>query len=142
MDIPDNIIDKTKYKKAKKKADETYKRPSAYKSMYIQKVYKDLGGRYKGKKTKKASTTRWLDEKWIQVLPYLKDGRKIVCGLDNKSIKVCRPSKRVDKKTPITIQELEKKYDKKTLLKLARQKNRDMNGRLMWKSGKFIPSKK
>ena len=48
--IPDNIIDKSKYRKAKKKADETYKKPSAYKSMFIQKVYKELGGRYKGKK--------------------------------------------------------------------------------------------
>ena len=41
----DNIVNKDLYKKAKKKADETYARPSAYKSMYIQKVYKDLGGR-------------------------------------------------------------------------------------------------
>lgn len=142
MDIPDNIINKTLYKKAKKKADETYKRPSAYKSMFIQKVYKEMGGKYKGKKTSKASTSRWLKEEWIQLIPYLKDGKKIACGEDNKKTKVCRPSKRVDKKTPITIQELQKKYDKKTLLKLARQKNRDMSGIILWKKSKFIPSKK
>ena len=53
MEIPENIIDKSLYKKAKKKADETYKRPSAYKSMYIQKVYKDLVEDIKEKKLKK-----------------------------------------------------------------------------------------
>ena len=65
----------------------------------------------------------------------------VICGEDNKKSKVCRPSRRVDKKTPITIQELKKKYDKKTLLTLARKKNKDMNGRVMWKTNKFIPSK-
>tara|TARA_R110000824_G_scaffold183534_1_gene364545 strand:+ start:196 stop:618 length:423 start_codon:yes stop_codon:yes gene_type:complete len=139
--IPDNIIDKSKYRKAKKKADETYKKPSAYKSMFIQKVYKELGGRYKGKKKANASTTRWLEEKWIQVIPFLTKNKKVICGEDNKKSKVCRPSRRVDKKTPITIQELKKKYDKKTLLTLARKKNKDMNGRVMWKTNKFIPSK-
>tara|TARA_R100000697_G_scaffold79564_1_gene91725 strand:- start:338 stop:763 length:426 start_codon:yes stop_codon:yes gene_type:complete len=141
MNIPDNIIDKSLYRKAKKDADKTYKRNSAYKSMYLQKKYKELGGRYKGRKTKDASTSRWLREKWIQVIPYLTKDEKIVCGEDNKKNKVCRPSVRIDKKTPITIQELEKIYDKKKLLSLARKKNRDMNGRLMWKTGKFISSK-
>ena len=36
--------------KAKAKADEKYKRHSAYKSMFMNKVYKDLGGTYAGDK--------------------------------------------------------------------------------------------
>ena len=44
------FLDEEIYKKAKKKADETYKRNSAYKSMFLVKVYKDMGGRFKGKK--------------------------------------------------------------------------------------------
>ena len=139
MTIPDNIINKNKYKKARKIADETYKRHSAYKSMYIQKVYKNLGGKYKNK-IKKKSTTKWLKEEWIQVIPYLTKGEKIVCGQNNKKNKVCRPYKRVNETAPITIKELEKIHSKKYLLKLARAKNKNMNGRVFWKTGKFISS--
>tara|TARA_B110000967_G_scaffold178064_1_gene192584 strand:- start:175 stop:612 length:438 start_codon:yes stop_codon:yes gene_type:complete len=138
MNIPDNIINKNKYKKARKVADETYKRHSAYKSMYIQKVYKSLGGKYKTKKNKEQSTTKWLKEEWIQVIPYLTKGKKIICGKDNKKSKVCRPYKRIDKNTPITIKELEKMHTKHKLLKLAKAKNKNMDGRVFWKTGKFI----
>ena len=133
----DNIVDKDLYKKAKKKADETYDRHSAYKSMYIQKVYKDLGGRYKGKKNTKG-VSRWNKEKWIQVIPFLKDGKKIACGEDNKKTKVCRPMKRIDSKTPITLPELLKLHSKKDLLALARKKNKNMDKRVFWKTLKIV----
>jgi len=138
----DNIVNKKLYEKAKKDADKVYERHSAYKSMYIQKRYKELGGKYKTEKKKKGKTDRWNDEKWIQVIPYLKDGKEIVCGLDNKKNKVCRPLKRVDKDTPITIKELQKIHSNKNLINLANKKIKDMNGRIFWKTMKFIPSKK
>jgi len=133
----DNIVDKDLYKKAKKKADETYDRHSAYKSMYIQKVYKDLGGRYKGKKNTKG-VSRWNKEQWIQVIPFLKDGKKIACGEDNKKTKVCRPMKRIDSKTPITLPELLKLHSKTALLSLSQKKNKDMNKRVFWKTLKIV----
>jgi len=133
----ENIIDKDLYKKAKKKADETYERHSAYKSMYIQKVYKELGGRYKGKKNTKG-VTRWNSEQWIQVIPFLKDGKKIACGEDNKKTKVCRPTKRIDSKTPITLPELLKLHPKNDLLALAKKKNKDMDKRVFWKTLKIM----
>ena len=40
------------YDKAKKIADEKYSKPSAYKSGFIVKSYKDMGGTYSGKKSK------------------------------------------------------------------------------------------
>jgi len=138
----DNIVNKKLYEKAKKDADKVYERHSAYKSMYIQKRYKELGGKYKTEKKKKGKTDKWNDEKWIQVIPYLKDGKEIVCGLDNKKNKVCRPLKRVDKDTPITIKELQKIHSNKDLINLANRKIKDMNGRIFWKTMKFIPSKK
>ena len=138
----DNIVNKKLYEKAKKDADKVYERHSAYKSMYIQKRYKELGGKYKTEKKKKGKTDRWNDEKWIQVIPYLKSGKEIECGLDNKKNKVCRPLKRVDKDTPITIKELQKKHSNKDLINLANRKIKDMNGRIFWKTMKFIPSKK
>jgi len=137
-----NILNPKLYEKAKKEADKKYERHSAYKSMYIQKVYKDLGGKYKSGKRLKGSTTRWNEEEWIQVLPYLKNNKKIACGEDNKKNKVCRPFKRVDKNTPITLPELLKLHKKNDLIKLAEKKIKDMDGRVFWKDMKFIKSKK
>ena len=37
--IPDNVLDKDKYREAIKAADESYKVPSAYKSMYIVRIH-------------------------------------------------------------------------------------------------------
>lgn len=136
----DNIIDKDIYKKAKKIADKTYERHSAYKSMFINKKYKELGGRYKNKKVK-GKTDLWLEEEWIQVIPYLKNGEKIVCGSSNKKNKVCRPLKRINKDTPITIGELLLDNKKSDLIKLGNKKIKDMNGRIFWKTMKFYPSK-
>jgi hypothetical protein len=135
----DNIINKDLYKKAKEKADETYKKHSAYKSMYIQKVYKELGGKYKGKKNKEG-VKRWNKEEWIQVKPYLESGKKLVCGGSERQNKVCRPLKRINDKSPITIEELLKLHPKKDLIKLANKKIKDMKGRVYWKTLKFIPS--
>jgi hypothetical protein len=136
-----NIINKDLYKKVKEEADKIYKRPtSAYKSMWISKRYQELGGAYKGKK--QSLTNRWLKEKWVQVIPYLTKNEIIECGADNKQNKVCRPMIRINKQTPMTLPELMKLHSKEDLLKLARKKNRDMEGRAMWKQMKFIPSKK
>ncbi len=136
MDIPDNVKNPSLYRKAKKIADETYKRNSAYKSMFIQKKYQDLGGSYKGKKNEKG-VTRWNKEKWIQVVPFLEKGEKIVCGVGGGG-KGCRPSKRIDKDTPTTIQELIKKHGKKALLKTAKEKKKDMDKRVLWDNLKII----
>ena len=138
----ENILNPKLYEKAKKDADKRYEKHSAYKSMYISKRYKELGGKYKNKKKKKGSTDRWTEEQWIQVIPYLTKGEKIVCGNDNKKNKVCRPFKRVDKNTPITINELLKLHKKEDLIKLGNKKLKDMNGRVFWKNLKFISSKK
>lgn len=137
-----NILNPKIYEKAKKDADKVYKRHSAYKSMYISKRYRELGGKYKDDKKKMGSTDRWNKEEWVQVLPYLNTGKKIACGSDNKKNKVCRPLKRVDKNTPITIDELLKLHSKNELIKLANKKIKDMDGRIFWKNLKFISSKK
>ena len=138
----DNILNPKLYEKAKKEADKVYSRHSAYKSMFISKKYKELGGKYKTTKKKSGSTDNWTKEEWIQVIPYLTKGEKIVCGLDNKKNKVCRPLKRINSNTPITINELLKLHKKEDLIKLANRKLKDMDGRIFWKTLKFIPSKK
>lgn len=138
--VPSNVINKQLYRKVKLEADKVYKRPtSAYKSMWISKEYQKRGGKYTGEK--KSLTGRWRQEKWIQVIPYVKNNKIIVCGADNKKNKVCRPLVRVDKNTPITMKEILDKWGKKKVLELANKKVRDMNGRVLWVNGRFIPSK-
>ena len=80
---------------------------------------------------------RWMQEEWIQVVPYLKNGVKIACGDRKNESKACRPFKRISKDTPITIPELIDLHGKKKVLELANMKIKDMDGRLYWKRGTF-----
>jgi hypothetical protein len=66
----DNIINKALYQKVKKEADEKYAKPGLYKSAWIQKRYKELGGKYREEKPSSGvGVQRWLKrEKWTQVL--------------------------------------------------------------------------
>jgi len=107
--IPENVLNPAIYRKAFEIADKTYKRSGLFKSAFIQKKYQELGGKYKGKKpTKKEGIQRWLQkERWVKVLPYVKDGKKVPCGSgDDKH--ACRPLIRANDKTPITIDEEKK----------------------------------
>jgi hypothetical protein len=87
------VLDKELYETAKTKADEIYKKPSAYKSGYIVKLYKQLGGRYKDDEKEK-DLSRWFKEEWKDV--------------GNKNYPVYRPTKRINSKTPLTIKEIDK----------------------------------
>lgn len=88
MPTPQN---KSLYEKVKKEADAIYKKPSAYKSGWIVKRYKQLGGKYIDD-GKERSLKRWFEEKWEDV--------------GGKDYPVYRPTKRVSKKTPLTVQEI------------------------------------
>jgi hypothetical protein len=97
------INDPDIYKVAKKIADETYDKPSAYKSGFIVKKYKDLGGTYSEDGQPK-NLKRWFKENW-----------KDVAGLNYP---VYRPTKRVSKKTPLTPAEIDpKNLKEQSLLK-------------------------
>jgi DNA adenine methylase len=79
------------YEKAKQIADETYKKPSAYKSGFIVKKYKELGGTYSGNKDNKG-IGRWFKEEWKDI--------------GGKEYPVYRPTKRITKDTPLTPDEI------------------------------------
>ena len=83
--------DKSLYEKVKKLADKVYEKPSAYKSGFIVKKYKELGGRYSGKK-ENTGLTNWFKEDWKDV--------------GNKKYPVYRPTIRVNKDTPLTVGEI------------------------------------
>jgi hypothetical protein len=90
MPIP---INKDLYNAVKKYADIVYDKPSAYKSGFIVKIYKKLGGTYE-EDHKEHNLERWLNEKWIDV--------------GNKEYPVYRPTIRVNAKTPLTVNEIDR----------------------------------
>lgn len=110
--------DKKLYEIVKKEAKKRFKVwPSAYASGWLVREYKRRGGTYldeeeKKKKIKRSEPTdleRWYLEKWIDVcrLP-----RIVPCGR-NKAVwsdyPYCRPSKRINDKTPTIATELTQK---------------------------------
>ena len=81
------------YEQVKKDADEIYKKPSAYKSGWIVKEYKKRGGTYLND-NKPKNLKRWFKEKWVSI------------G-DDDDYPVYRPTKRISKDTPLTIDEID-----------------------------------
>jgi len=94
------VIDKELYDLVKQKADEVYKKPSAYKSGYIVKTYKQLGGRYQDDNQTK-HLKRWFKEKWEDI--------------GHQSYPVYRPTIRINKLTPLTVDEIDKTNLKKQI---------------------------
>lgn len=87
------IIDNQElYNYAKQLADEKYKKPSAYKSGYIVKKYKELGGTYTDD-NKPKDLKRWRKEVWKDI--------------GDEEYPVYRPTKRISKDTPLTVEEID-----------------------------------
>ena len=103
--VPDNIVNKKLYSNVKAKIKRSIKgrRWGAYDSGRLVREYKAAGGKYKGSKGK-TNLSRWYKEKWVDACAWPK--RK-PCGRKTKqSIAYCRPSKKVDSKTPKLVQKL------------------------------------
>jgi len=103
--VPKNVVNKKLYLSIKNKIKKSVKgrRWGAYDSGRLVKMYKNAGGKYTGKRGK-TNLGRWYSEKWIDACSWPK--RKS-CGRKTKSsIAYCRPSKRIDSKTPKLIQSL------------------------------------
>tara|TARA_R110000868_G_scaffold105239_2_gene289502 strand:- start:11563 stop:11913 length:351 start_codon:yes stop_codon:yes gene_type:complete len=98
MPIPAN---QELYNKVKQYADTIYIKPSAYKSGFIVKKYKELGGTYIDDKKPK-DLKRWFKEEW-----------KDVGGLDYP---VYRPTKKVSDKTPLIPAEIKPSNLKKQII--------------------------
>jgi hypothetical protein len=96
------ILNPEIYKVAKKEADKIYKKSSAFKSGYIVKKYKDLGGKY-ANDNKPKTLKRWFKEKWQD--------------LGHKKYPVYRPTVRINKHTPLTANEIDKKNLQKQIIK-------------------------
>ena len=109
--IPDNVINKPLYerikKKIKKDVDKKKRRWGAYDSGRLVREYKEKGGKYKGTQIYSSKLSKWYREKWIDACAWPK---KKSCGRTESKEKIayCRPSVKVDSKTPKLIQDLSK----------------------------------
>lgn len=105
--VPDNVVNKKLYASIKAKIKKSIKgrRWGAYDSGRLVREYKAKGGKYRGSKGK-TDLGRWYKEKWVDACAWPK--RK-PCGRKTKEkIAYCRPSKKVDSKTPKLVQKLTK----------------------------------
>lgn len=112
--------DKSLYSKVKSRADKKFSsKTGIYKSSWIVREYKRLGGKYRGKKpgVKSAGLKRWYKEKWVDLNRPIKNSKGKVIGYKScgrSSVKnkqrypLCRPSKRVTSGTPKTYKEISK----------------------------------
>lgn len=126
--VPDNVIDKQLYIKARNKVKKRVKVwPSAYASGQIVSEYKRMGGKYKGSKSKDPKPLdRWYKEKWVNVCKPKGRGYE-PCGREKSKVSeypYCRPSVRVNGSTPMTVGELKKKYGKEKLVDLCKKKRK------------------
>ena len=85
------ILDPQLYETAKQIASAKYKKPSAYKSGFIVKTYKELGGRYQDDHKPK-NLKRWFKEKWMDI--------------GNEAYPVYRPTVRISSKTPKLVKDI------------------------------------
>lgn len=86
------VENKKLYNKIKETANLIYKKPSAYKSGWIVKTYKKMGGNYIDDNQPK-NLKRWFQEKWSDV--------------GNDEYPVYRPLIRISEKTPLTLDEID-----------------------------------
>jgi hypothetical protein len=98
------------YKEVKKHADAIFAKPSAYKSGWIVKTYKSLGGTYIDADSGNSGLDRWFREKWVDLNRPKGDGTYERCGRAHAAqggkYPLCRPSIRVSSDTPVTASEL------------------------------------
>jgi hypothetical protein len=108
--------------------------PSAYASGWLVRTYKARGGRYAGgrserspKKKKPTGIDRWFREKWVDACYFLETGKKRPCGRersDEKNYPYCRPSVRVSRGTPLTLDEFLEKNGEDALARVCRRKRK------------------
>lgn len=136
MSLPSN---ERLYAKVKRDISKSYgDTTSVFRSMAIVKEYIKRGGTYVGKK-RPSLTKKWLREEWIDVLSHLK-GVKKKCGSSERRQHACRPSKRVDRSTPLTIHEVLRLHSADKVKRLATKKSKHTESvRVDWKKGVVKP---
>ena len=94
------VLDQELYDAVKQHASTIYPKSSGFRSGWIVRKYKSLGGKY-GEDNKPKKLKQWFKEKWMDV--------------GDKDYPVFRPSVRINKTTPLTVQEIDPSNLKKQI---------------------------
>jgi len=119
-------VNKALYERVKEMASKKFEaRTGAYRSMWIVKKYKELGGTYRDDNQPKR-LNRWLDEKWVNLNAKKKDGGYEECGKRSEDGKypLCRPSRTVSSESPKKYQDISKSHIRSVNLAKQRLKNK------------------
>ena len=105
--------------------------PSAYASGLVVKQYKEAGGKYSNNSKNDKLLSRWFKEEWIDICtnPPRKCGG-IKGTRTGKNKPYCRPKYRIDKNTPITVNEIKKKYGTKKIKEMCKKKKSGLRATL------------
>jgi hypothetical protein len=119
-------INKELYNRVKEMATKKFSSPTgAYRSMWIVKKYKSMGGKYKDD-DKPKKLNKWLDEKWVNVTAKKEGGGYEKCGTRSKDGKypLCRPSVNVSSETPKRVQDISQTRLASVILKKQKLQNK------------------
>ena len=100
------------YEEVKAEIYAKYSKPSAYRSGLLVQEYKRRGGTYEGSESKTRGLNVWFKEKWLS-----QDGSPIYKHKND----IFRPTVRITKDTPTTLQEL----TQKEIERARREKSKD-----------------
>jgi len=136
--IPDDVLNPKLYRQAQRKADETYKRNSLYKSAFLVKTYRQLGGKYKDErnKEKQSEVKRWFQQKWVSMEAFVA-GKIQTCGRsqgDMRKFPLCRPLYKRGEKI-LTAQNVLDKHGVKKIKEMIAKKRKNPNLRANWEKG-------
>jgi len=102
-------VNKALYEKAKRMATEKFTSPTgAYRSMWIVRQYKKMGGTYSNQKST-SKLERWRKEGWVDLNQPNGKGGYERCGhknTQNNKYPLCRPSKTISQDTPRKYQDI------------------------------------
>ncbi len=105
--------------------------PKLYVEYRIRKEYLKRGGQYV-EETIDDRRARHLLERWVEIIPFLKQGRVVDCTAKTLKSKASRPLHRLDHDTPLTLPELLDCHEKADILKMARRANKNPDKRVRW----------
>ena len=123
-------VNKALYEKAKRMATEKFTSPTgAYRSMWIVRQYKKMGGTYSNRKST-SKLERRRKEGWVDLNQPNGKGGYERCGhknTQNNKYPLCRPSKTISKDTPRKYQDISESSIRKA--NIEKQKIRE-NGNI------------
>ena len=117
---------KSSCKSLKRRNKTSRKKSKSRKSKSRKKSKSRRKSKSRKSKSRSGGLTRWFEEKWVNVCKK-RNGKYVSCGrkkASGKKYPYCRPLKRVNSRTPMTVGEMIKKHGKSKIKKMCKKKSK------------------